>query len=511
MGQICCRPADHSGKERWTKADPTPTIGTLNDLPSRDRECDSDDEFWEARSFGSMSVYSTTSNVSYLSIDDLLDQYQEDLNGDIHDLDEEIAEVAMAGGHLVSKEIESAATEGTENEASWTGWFPSFKNKQENDTADTTHVVHVTPLDNNKIENAFPIAAVPLPDFFSSETAHKKLQHAKYLISNGRILEAHELLLKLCEDHNENSSCEETSQKSLSLSSLTNHSTALGIDIAALETDVHALHAALSGLEDDTGWMVSRKGELRVLYHHKKGTTQHSLKFHAVFPHPVNHILSIAHEWDLLPTWNKFSLEALKLAETSVFESIVYGAQWMMKPFRNMQGTVRARGLDLAASPMHRCLVIMISDVNDRDVEALNLENRFPHLPAAMAKRKRVNILKDSLIKLRPLPPLKQKVENKNAKRGNSTNTPGSTIPRTEAHLMVHLDPHIPYVPSSLVSFVLGILAPYIYNQMLKVLDNAFKDADGEFSRRIRDQPELYGLVEKRMAEFADELTSDCE
>ena len=28
----------------------------------------------------------------------------------------------------------------------------------------------------------------------------------------------------------------------------------------------------------------------------------------------------------------------------------------------------------------------------------------------------------------------------------------------------VHLDPHIPIIPGFLVSFVLGVLAPYIYN-----------------------------------------------
>jgi len=512
MGQICCRPADLSGTERWTKAGPTPRIGTLNDLPSREGADDSNDEFWDARSFGSMSVYSTTSHLSHLSINDPVDQYHEDLDDDIHDINQDMEEAVITGGHLVPKEIENAATEGFENETAWTGWFTSFKKTQEYVTADTSPVVRITSLDDNKIANAIPLVAMPLPEFFSTESAFTKLQHAKDLISNGRILEAHEILLQLCEDFNEtasrNRSCKETTQTpKFSVSSLIDHSTALGIDIAALETDVHALHAALSGLEDDTGWLVSRKGELRVLYSHKKSTTQHSLKFHAVFPHPVEHILSLAHEWDLLPTWNKFTLEAIKLAEPSIFESIVYGAQWMMKPFRPMQAIVRAKGFDLAASPLHRCLLIMINDVRDTEVEALDLENRYPHLPAAMAKRKRVNILKDSCIKLRPLPPLKQKGESS----GRSMHTPPHIIPRTDAHLMVHVDPHIPYVPSSLVNFVLGILAPYIYNQMLKVLDNAFKEADGEFPKRVRDQPELYGLVEKRMAEFADELITVCE
>lgn len=30
---------------------------------------------------------------------------------------------------------------------------------------------------------------------------------------------------------------------------------------------------------------------------------------------------------------------------------------------------------------------------------------------------------------------------------------------------MVHLDPHIPFIPAFLLNFVLGVLAPYIFNQ----------------------------------------------
>lgn len=507
MGQTCCRPwrenGDVSGDESWKQTGATPAIGTLSDLPpTRVYLSDSDDDFLDARSIGSMSVYSTTSNLSYLSMDDVVDQYQEDLYGDIHDLDEELEAAAATGGHFVPKEIEDAATEGMEmaEEVSAGGWFSIFTNSSKTQdivtsttTTDSIPVVHVSSLgtDVGTPLPAFPQAATPLPDYFSTEAVLTELQHVKKLIKYARILEAHELILKICEDCN---NINENNTLKLSLPSLIPHSAALDIDIAALETDVLALNSALASLEDDSGWMVSRKGELRVLYAHKKGTTQHSLKFHAVFPHPVEHILALAHEWDLLPTWNKFSLEAIKLAEPSIFESIVYGAQWMMKPFRQMQAIVRANGYDLAASPLHRCLLITMNDVSDTDIQALGIENRYPHLPAAMAKRNTVNLLKKSCIKLRPLPPLEQ--QNK------------SSIPRTDAHFMVHLDPHISYVPSSLVNFVLGILAPYIYNQMLKVLDKAFQEPDGEYPKRVRDQPELYGLVAERMAEFADQLTS---
>ena len=524
MGQTCCRLDDQGpslpGAESWRKAGISPTLGTLRDLTLQSGLVgDSNDDFWEdARSVGS----ATTSHLSFLSVDDLLDQYQEDLHGDIHDLDEEVQEAAMTGGHLVPKEIEDAAAGGgmptlTENIAA--AWLTKL-NKTPHPTSETTASIHVTSLEDihtaiaaTAATAATKLPKLPLPDFFSSEAALLKLQHTQGLIVNGRILEARDTLIHLCDLYNQNNtSIRENNTPSqqnykfnlFSLQSLLPHSASLGIDIASLETDIQAVHAALDGLEDDSGWMVSRKGDLRVLYSHKKGTTEHSLKFHAVFPHPVEHILSLAYEWDLIPTWNKFTLEAIKLASPSIFESIVYGAQWMMKPFRSMQAIVRARGFDLAASPHHRCLLILLNDLDDTEIEGLDIQNTYPHLPEAMAKRKMVNIFKNSCIKLRPLPPLLAK-ESKKLPAIKSSSTV-NRIYRTDAHLMVHLDPHIPYVPASLVNFVLGILAPYIYNQMLKVLDDAFKQADGVFPQRIQQQPELYGLVVERMAEFADEI-----
>ena len=85
---------------------------------------------------------------------------------------------------------------------------------------------------------------------------------------------------------------------------------AAGLDVLALERDVAAIHAALAALADDTGYLVSREGggeegALRVLYRHRGGSTLHSIKFRAAFPHPPEHLLALAHEFDLITTWNK--------------------------------------------------------------------------------------------------------------------------------------------------------------------------------------------------------------
>jgi hypothetical protein len=74
---------------------------------------------------------------------------------------------------------------------------------------------------------------------------------------------------------------------------------------------------------------------------------------------------------------------------------------------------------------------------------------------------------------------------------------------------LIHLDPHIPFIPAFLLNFVLGVLAPYIFNQMRRVLDDSFADPAGEYPRRIAAQPHLYGLARARMQEYADVLAAE--
>ena len=465
MGQLlsCFRPPLH------TSARPL-TSDQLHDS-------DGEDDFWDARSEG--SLYSTGVD------DEFRDQWLGELDGDAGDdvNGQRVIDEATRTREGNFQSGLSGAVE-LENKGGTPELLQQVKTRLEAEEQRRHQIKHdanaplpITRLhvQTESIENIDPNTSDSSENYAAITST---LQNAHHLQRQGRILEAHALLRDLC-----------TRCSFPSLSSL--HPFCSGADcnmhvndVAALESDVAAAHAALSTLDNDDGWVVSREGKLRVLYKHKKGTTQHALQFRAVFPHRVEHILSLAHEWDLLPTWNKFALEAIKLAEPSTFESFVYGAQWMMLPFKPMQAVVRARGFDLASS--HKCLLILISDVAD---PATDLPAGHAPLPAAMEKRRTVNILPQSCIKLRPLPPSED----------------GS--PQTEAHLVVHLDPHIPYVPGSLVNFVLGILAPYIFGQMNKVLTGMFADAaHGEFPKRVREQPELYGLIEQRMAEFAHEL-----
>jgi hypothetical protein len=223
------------------------------------------------------------------------------------------------------------------------------------------------------------------------------------------------------------------------------------------------------------------------------------LKFRAVFFHTPAHILSLAAEIDLAPTWNRFAVATRKLASPRPAEQFMYGVQWMMKPFRHLQVLLRCRGFDLAEE--HRSLLVLLGDAG---VEELPPGGAAALPPEAKAKWATANFLPGSCIRLRPLPP----------------GPDGG--PQTEAFLQVHLDPHIPYTPATLVNFVLGVLGPYIFAQVRAVLDEAFGDegagglkhegkkgaAAGEspFRARVAAQPELYGRVDARCAEFAGRL-----
>jgi hypothetical protein len=245
---------------------------------------------------------------------------------------------------------------------------------------------------------------------------------------------------------------------------------------------------------------------LKIMYSHDKHSTAHKLKLSATFDHPIAHVLALAHEWDYLSLWNKFNVEAIKIAEPTLYESYLYGAQWSPPPFKNMQALVKARGFDL--SEEQRCLFII---VNDTEVEDIPVEHIIGGVPSeeTVMKRKRVNILSPSCIKLKPVLTTDDysrsscgAENNDNNNNNNNTSSPPSSSlssHTTEAVMLIHVDPHIKYVPSMLVNFVLGILAPYIYRQMVNTLDSQFSEPDKPFPTRIREQPEFYGELQRRI------------
>lgn len=78
---------------------------------------------------------------------------------------------------------------------------------------------------------------------------------------------------------------------------------------------------------------------------------------------------------------------------------------------------------------------------------------------------------------------------------------------RVRAEVLVHMQPPVKHVPSVLLNFVLKVMSPFIYNTMRKVLSTHFKTPDQDLPTRIRQKPELYGLIGPRVQQFTESLS----
>ena len=77
------------------------------------------------------------------------------------------------------------------------------------------------------------------------------------------------------------------------------------------------------------------------------------------------------------------------------------------------------------------------------------------------------------------------------------------------AQVIVHMQPPVKHVPAVLLNFVLKVMSPFIYNTMNKVLKNEFNSPEKVLPTRIREKPELYGLIRPRIREFTDSLAAE--
>lgn len=73
-----------------------------------------------------------------------------------------------------------------------------------------------------------------------------------------------------------------------------------------------------------------------------------------------------------------------------------------------------------------------------------------------------------------------------------------------KATALTHINPHIPYVPPVLLNFVLKVMSPVMYQQMVKLLKKSFADPSQALPQRIQNKPELYELVRQRVAQYVE-------
>ncbi|GIL49243.1 hypothetical protein Vafri_5366 [Volvox africanus] len=150
----------------------------------------------------------------------------------------------------------------------------------------------------------------------------------------------------------------------------------------------------------------------------------------------------------------------------------VYISVWMPWPLNDIAFMVEANGADLLDE--EGCLLICFQ-TPDRKV----LGPDAP--PPDSEKHRQMRLLAPSCMSFEPLPP----------------KTPGGP-PRAQCVVQTYVDANVRIVPPFIIAFVLKVLSPFVYAAVLKVLSSAFKSPDNPLPKRIKQRPELYGLIRRR-------------
>ncbi len=209
---------------------------------------------------------------------------------------------------------------------------------------------------------------------------------------------------------------------------------------------------------------------MRVLYKHGRAT-EHSIKMHCKIKHHPARVVSIPYEWDLIRTWNRFCVDAVKFPTVDPHEALVYGASWMLPPFRDFQALLHTAGFDL--SEEHRSVLIAVRNASEGLGGSVSL-------PKAAKRRRWVEFLDYSYVVLTPV-----FCHDKGGDDG--------TV-HSAASICVHLDPRIPGVPSAVVNWVLHVFAPYLFQAMERALDNLFHDGS-MYRERMDAHTSIYGTI----------------
>jgi len=101
-------------------------------------------------------------------------------------------------------------------------------------------------------------------------------------------------------------------------------------------------------------------------------------------------------------------------------------------------------------------------------------------LPKATKKRRWVEFLDCSYVMLTPV---------FRDEDGDDTGV------HTSAELSVHLRPHVPYIPTSLINWVLHTFAPYLFHSVDRALDSLFHVGSSVHLERMQQSPAVYGLI----------------
>jgi hypothetical protein len=241
---------------------------------------------------------------------------------------------------------------------------------------------------------------------------------------------------------------------------------------------------------------------LVVMYGRFAGRTVHSFKFSATFDAPPHRLVAVAREWDLMKIWNVYAVDAVVMLVKGLTHVVIYSAIWLPWPMTSRDHGIvidacflgqppkattefeNIKAADgFASSESSPCAVLLMRDVVP-DVDDMGIG-----YPKEAEKRKRVDFVGNSGVRIRSLPPL-----------------PGSIVPRCRGDVVVHIDVKLYMVPASVVRFILKTLAPWVHRMIDKMLNSPkyFGDSDSMFQPRIDANPELYGMLKRRLGESHD-------
>jgi hypothetical protein len=190
-----------------------------------------------------------------------------------------------------------------------------------------------------------------------------------------------------------------------------------------------------------------------------RGSNVHTFKGACVLEEPLERIVALAAECDLVTQWNTAFSEFTALGWLSAHETVVRTSLWTPWPLTPPEMVMHAAGFDLLDSP-EGCVIIAIEQPSTALLAALGAARRGKGHPPPPGppppKRDRMRTC-PSCYRFEPLPP-----------------HPVTGAPRTHATVMMQLDAGHVMVPEVVLRFVLTMMAPTVHRLVLKTLRRLF-------------------------------------
>jgi START domain len=223
----------------------------------------------------------------------------------------------------------------------------------------------------------------------------------------------------------------------------------------------------LDFFEDEDDWQVMReKNGVRTLYRPEESSGTHSFKVSGEIHAPMTSIVAVLYEIDLFHHWFpklKFSRELTLLSRYHKLIHLEIDIPW---PISNREVVADAYGVDMLEDNK---IAIFLRSID---------EHPLVQLPEANPHCVRAEIIRGGFI-IEPLSP-------------NSC----------ELHFMLNVDAKIPVLPYWAINSVVGKLIHVLHGF---IANAAQFDEDSSYAERVRKNRDMYGHVEKLVAEHFPE------